>query len=466
MGTLRRVASWSAPPAVLPGAVLSVILAVGAPFASSALAAGGDSKVMEELQNMKAEMRALQQKTNAMELQNAEKDSQIKALQGQVEKTHEDLTSMASYNFIKDVEMSGYVDAVVTTGLNSPDDQTRQLGVFETNSHSFDNLGFKLSLEKATTEESRAGFRVDILSGETGRLLGLATTDVPTGSNGLDDFELEQAYVTYKADIGDGLDIYAGKFVTLLGAEVIEAPDNYNISRSILFGFAIPFTHTGIRATYPLTDTISVTAGVNNGWDDNDDLNAGYSYEGQIAWSPNEDFSLVVNGIWGPEMVGAQRNKRGVIDVVTTWSPTDKLTLVGNFDWGHENGVGITNEDIVYTSIDNGMGGTMISPITATRYKKTVADWYGGALIANYQFTDRFSIATRAEFFRDADGFRTGVGQRLWEATITPTFWLTPKMLTRLEFRTDHSDQKFFLDGGKWVQHQETVFGEVAFLFP
>ena len=36
-------------------------------------------------------------------------------------------------------------------------------------------------------------------------------------------------------------------------------------SRSLLF-FAEPLTHTGIRATYAASDTLSLVAGVNNGW--------------------------------------------------------------------------------------------------------------------------------------------------------------------------------------------------------
>ncbi|MFQ5457691.1 MAG: outer membrane beta-barrel protein [Myxococcota bacterium] len=461
MRTLRKAAGDRAPSAFFVGAMLSVVLAVGGPFASDARAAGTGHGMQAEFQDMKAEIRALQQKTNTLELRGAEKDSKIKSLETQVQQTHEDLTGMASFNFINEVEMSGYVDAVVTNVLTTPDDQQRRLGVFETNSHSFNNLGFKLVLEKPTSEEDRAGFRVDILSGETGRLLGAATTDVPTGTTGLDDFELEQAYITYKADVGDGLDIFVGKFVTLLGAEVIESPDNFNITRSILFGFAIPFTHTGIRATYPLTDTVSVTAGVNNGWDNNDDLNHGYTYEGQVAWNPNDKFGLVVNGIWGPEKVGREENKRGVIDVVATWMPTSKLTFVGNFDWGHESGVPLTNTNTIFATVNG-----LIIPFTGMRTGKKTADWYGAALVTNYQFTDRFHLAGRVEYFRDSDGFRTGVRQSLWEGTITPTFWVTPKLLTRIEFRTDHSNQNFFLQGGQSTGHQESVLGEVAFMFP
>ena len=418
METLGRATMGGVIKALRQGAVVATILAMAGIFAPAAWAGDpSNSEMVKEFQNMKSEIRVLQQKTSTLELQNAEKDSTIKSLQGQVQKTNEDLTGLSAYNFIKDIEVSGYVSAIFTDTLTNPSDSARKLGVFETNAHSFDNSAFKLVFEKPTSTESRAGFRVDILSGETGRLLGNATADVPTGSTGLDDFELEQAYVTYKADVGDGLDIYAGKFVTLLGAEVIESPLNYNISRSILFGFAIPFTHTGIRATYPLTDTISVTAGVNNGWDNNDDLNHGYSYEGQVAWSPNDDFSLTVNGIWGPEQMGEERNKRGVIDVVANWTPTEKLTLIGNFDWGHETGVIVTHEGFIYaTEPDPDVaqpGPTLITMVDQTYDSKSVADWYGGALVANYQFTDRFALAGRAEYFVDADGARTGWNQNL-----------------------------------------------------
>ena len=43
------------------------------------------------------------------------------------------------------------------------------------------------------------------------------------------------------------------------GFEVVEGPDGYNdnASRSFLFGFALPITHTGLRVTYPFSDAFS-----------------------------------------------------------------------------------------------------------------------------------------------------------------------------------------------------------------
>ena len=57
---------------------------------------------------------------------------------------------------------------------------------------------------------------------------------------------MQQAYVSL---LTGKLQLDAGKFVTPLGAEVIESQDDWNYSRSILFGYAIPFYHAGMRAT-------------------------------------------------------------------------------------------------------------------------------------------------------------------------------------------------------------------------
>lgn len=69
---------------------------------------------------------------------------------------------------------------------------------------------------------------------------------------------LTQGYLQF---VGGPLTMVVGKFSTLAGAEVIEAPGNSNYSRSYLFGEAIPFTHTGVRATYAYNSKVSLVAG-------------------------------------------------------------------------------------------------------------------------------------------------------------------------------------------------------------
>ena len=77
----------------------------------------------------------------------------------------------------------------------------------------------------------------------------------------------------------------AGRFVTLLGEEIIPTyqSQNFNETRSLLFTLGEPLTHTGIRASYTFNDYVSATGGLNNGWDSGTGLNnGGPSYEGEI----------------------------------------------------------------------------------------------------------------------------------------------------------------------------------------
>ena len=59
-------------------------------------------------------------------------------------------------------------------------------------------------------------------------------------------------YLSYIAPLGKGLRFDAGKFATHMGSEVIGGYDGYNdeFSRGFIFGFGVPFTHTGVKATY------------------------------------------------------------------------------------------------------------------------------------------------------------------------------------------------------------------------
>jgi len=80
-------------------------------------------------------------------------------------------------------------------------------------------------------------------------------------------FDLQEAYISARIPIGNGPVVKVGKFVTLLGYEVIESPLNLNYSRGYLFSLAIPFTTTGGLVSYSFTDWLSAQAGLVLGWD-------------------------------------------------------------------------------------------------------------------------------------------------------------------------------------------------------
>jgi hypothetical protein len=240
------------------------------------------------------------------------------------------------------------------------------------------------------------------------------------------DIDLTQAFLQYS----DGpFTIVAGKFVTLAGAEVIAETLDTNSSRSILFGYAEPFTHTGLRMIDAVSDQFSVTLGVNNGWDQITDANNDKTIEVALGWTPSKAFSVLVDGYAGQEpiLITARdiNTERELLDVVVTWSATDTVTLIANYDWGRQTGAA-------------GDGGS--------------ARWSGVAGYVNYQFSDHWRGSLRAEWFDDPQGYRTGVDQprteftaapagQVWtEATLTVGYAPTKHVEVRIEARADKSN--------------------------
>ena len=234
--------------------------------------------------------------------------------------------------------------------------------------------------------------------------------------------DLTQAFLQYASG---SITVIGGKFVTLAGAEVIKSPANSNFSRSILFGYAIPFTHTGVRGTYEVDDTLSLMAGINNGWDAFKDTNAGKTVELGLTYAPSKAYSLGLQGYAGKERVGGLTNAgpegvRNLIDVVGTFNATERLSFVVNYDYGSQKNA----------TLASGLNGT--------------AKWSGIAGNANYQINDQWRLSGRLEYFDDKDGYRTGVAQKWREATLTVAYLPIKALELRAEVRADSSNVASF----------------------
>ena len=239
-------------------------------------------------------------------------------------------------------------------------------------------------------------------------------------------FDLEEAYLSGTIPVGSGLTLKAGKFVTLLGYEVIESPNNLNFSRGYLFGLAVPLTHTGGLASYTFTDWFNVTAGVVLGWDDSKNVNDRPSYTGQFAFTPLKDFTANLNWIAGPEQIDNNNHQRYVLDWVLNYTGFKGWTLGLNVDYGHE------QKEVFIESL-------------GTR-QNTAATWWGWAGYVAYDWTESLRTAVRQEFFRDAAGARSGsgIGTDLWSTTATVQYKIWKGLVGRVEYRHDASDEKVF----------------------
>jgi len=275
------------------------------------------------------------------------------------------------------------------------------------------------------------------------------------GTSHTDHIDPTQLYVQYA---NGPLTLIAGKFSTLAGAEVIESPSDSNFSRSYLFGFAVPFTHTGARLTWAVNPKVSLIGGINNGWDDILFQGKKLTAEGGLSFNPSPAVSLTAQTYNGNDCVNFVNVyscvppffNRMLYDTVLTVHVNAALTLAGNYDNGTQLGSTLLNQAGVVT----GTG---------------AAHWNGIAGYATYQFSPKFAGTLRGEAFNDSGGFRTGFTQHLNEGTATVAFTPSGPLLFRFEYRLDNSDQPTFAynNGAGLGRKAQSSFGtEAVVKFP
>jgi hypothetical protein len=238
-------------------------------------------------------------------------------------------------------------------------------------------------------------------------------------------FDITQAYGQYSTG---ALTLMAGKFVTLAGSEVIWSPSNNNFSHSILFG-AIPFTHTGVRAGYAVSDIVTLYGGVNNGWDQLTDANKGKTVELGASIIPTKALTINVTGYLGkesavapgtPTVVGAQ-DTRNLLNVVATYTINNRMSAGG---------------EILYVTQDRPAGS---------------AKYNGLAGYFSYNLNREWRVAARAEMFDDKNGFHFAPAApfatsdtKYKEVTATLAYLPNSSIELRGEIRGDQANNAVF----------------------
>jgi hypothetical protein len=308
------------------------------------------------------------------------------------------------------------------------------LRAFDSPQNQFALNMIELNLDKPPdATNSRIGYHVGLAYGNAVNVVN--STD--PGGLGFGQY-LKEAYGSYLAPIGKGLQIDFGKFVTQHGAEVIESKDNWNYSRSLLFTYAIPFYHFGLRAKYVFNDKYQVSAYLVNGWNNIVDNNTGKTLGLQFGWNPNKKWSLVQNYMVGPEESNNNSNIRQLWDTELTYSPTSKLSLMVNYDYGRGDRMK-----------------AFVNPVW----------WTGVAGYLKYQFNDKWAYATRYEYYNDRFGFTTGTAQHVNEFTETFERKVASSLITRLEYRRDMSNQPSLFKGTTPVDHEDTLSAGLIYTF-
>jgi hypothetical protein len=336
----------------------------------------------------------------------------------------------------EEIAVNAFVSASYSYNFNRPDSGTNQLRVFDFDDNSFKVDVAEVVLQKAISKPGEAGFRIDFEAGSS----------IPrvSSSFGLlqgQDVDLQQAFVSWIAPVGSGLRFDLGKFVTYFVYEVLDGYDGYNdnATRSILFGFGSPATHTGLKASYTFNERLAGMLEICNGWDVARDNNSSKSFGLQLTWTPSKSVTVYGNLMTGPERANINSDPRSLFNVVAQWKLTDLTVFTVDAVYGSERGAVTPGE---------------------------TASWSGIAGYARLGITDAFAFCLRAEYFKDADGARTGTIQKLKELTITPEFKVSSHLILRGDLRVDWSDADVFSKNGGVVKgNQATVLVNGIYLF-
>ena len=331
------------------------------------------------------------------------------------------------------IELGGYLQASYTYQFNSPNvDANSIVGrPFSTDNDEIQLNAFQLYIDKLPEDEGEAGFRFDILAGEDSAVIG----DLWGGD---DDIAIYQAYISYIAPMGNGLTIDVGRFSTWHGYESIESPANDQFTRGMMFGMMQPYTHTGVRLTYPINDMWELSGGMTQGWDVVNDNNDGWTFHAAVRWMPMETVYIQNSVSYGPEMFLNDSDDTLLYDLVATWEINESWTLGGNFDYENIEDVAVGGGD---------------------------ATLLGIAGFLRYDVNEDLYLAARLEWIDDDDNFITA-GDDMWEVTLTMGYQVTEGLMTRLEYRHDDADAPIFADEDFTTDDsQDTISVEVIYSF-
>jgi Putative beta-barrel porin-2, OmpL-like. bbp2 len=336
------------------------------------------------------------------------------------------------------MDLSGLIDGYYSYNYNRPstlaNGQANDLYNFNDKTDQFNLSEARLTLNH---DPDPVGAHVDLFYGRTNTLIN--------GSSHDQGDYIEQAFVSLKPPKAKGLELDFGKFVTSAGAEVIEAKDNWNYSRSILFAWAIPYFHFGLRTSMPVSKVDTLGVQIVNGWNNVTSNNGGVTI-GLTNALVKPKASWFVNYYTGPSNANTQKGYRNLIDTTLLMTPSSKFSAYVNYDYGQNR-----------NNFDTGEG-----------IDKSLNHWQGVAFAAKAQMTGTQALTGRYDYFKDYNGYSTGTAQNLQEFTGTYEYKMAEGFLTRVELRKDWSDQEFFHKGdGGFVKGQFTATaGFIAFFGP
>lgn len=259
----------------------------------------------------------------------------------------------------------------------------------------------------------------------------------------------------YFPHVAKGMNVRAGRYISIPGIEAQLAPNNYVFSHSLLYSID-PFTDTGILATIQLNDQWLVQAGLTASHDvapwTVDAKPSGTACVSYTTKSVNDNFYLCANGINDGKYAFnnlQQYDGTWYHKFSKTWHAATEAYVMYERDTPSVNGS---------VQPEAGTNGANCLP----GLQRCLAPEYAIVNYVNRQLGGHDFISFRSDFLNDKKGQRTGFSGRYSENTLMLSHWIGTTVQIRPEIRFDHAwDNKAYDRGTK--ENQFTVATDLIF---
>ena len=337
---------------------------------------------------------------------------------------------------------SGSVDAYFRTNFNGPNKGDN----FQAPATSFGNLpGFSLGMANiiATYQGEKVGAVADLVFGPRGEDAVFGSPMYAGGMAGSSQI-VNQLYVYW--NVSDAVTLTMGNFNTFLGYEVISPTANFNYSTSYMFSYG-PFSHTGLKADFALSDNWSLMAAVMNPTDMTEfNLLGTYTLGAQLGYTTDAG-GAYLNFVYGDQDGKLDIDSPGLVSGQTSMGSLFQVDLTAGFDVSESIYLGL-NTTYNTTAAGEQYSGSSISDLDGDG-----AGFLGFAGYVQATTSDIFSIGLRGEYFSVFNGGLGGVvglnsegDGSVFAATLSGNVRVHKNLTLIPELRMDAMSEDFFTD--------------------
>jgi hypothetical protein len=319
--------------------------------------------------------------------------------------------------------LGGFVDLAYIKSFNSPSNHLfRSRGT----TPRVDELDVNMAgayLRKSTSDASPWGLELTVQAGEDAKTFGFSATapDVD-GATWLR--HLGPTNVSRVTPIGAGLTLQGGIFSSLIGYDSLYTKDDVAYTRPWTADFT-PYLMLGVNAGYPISDKLTVTAFIVNGYWHLAHANDVPSVGGQIAYKPIGGASVKQTLLYGPHQSDTSLKHWRFLSDSIVERKTNRLIAAFEFQVSTE----------------------LVDAAQSFR-----ALWVGAQVPLRWAVQGPWSLTVRPEFAWDRDGRWTTFEQSVTAMTTSleySTRFRQARAIVRVEHRYDNSKGRrggFFKD--------------------